>query len=326
MRLRSRRPAPPTPSPAYADVEEAPLFDEALLSQVRRMSLVPRRRTPEGLAGEHRSRRRGSSPEFADFKAYTAGDDFRRIDWNIYSRLGSLFVRLSEVTTEVPIHILLDVSASMAWRGEPGRVTKFTYARQLAGCLGYLSLHHFDRVTVVPFAETTATPFGPAQGRANIHALIAYLGALRPARGGTDIPASIDRYVRSRRQPGFAVLISDLLGSEPAELAEGLRTARARGWELTLLQTLDPCEADPARFARSLGETGALELIDLESADLLRLAMTGDVVERCAGATRRWLDEVQAACDTEKIDRIVVDTSLPLLDTLRALHDRGITA
>ncbi|MCC6315772.1 MAG: hypothetical protein IT337_17380, partial [Thermomicrobiales bacterium] len=62
------------------------LFDEALLSQVRRLSLTPRRVRSSGLAGEHRSLRRGSSPEFADFKSYSIGDDFRRIDWNIYSR------------------------------------------------------------------------------------------------------------------------------------------------------------------------------------------------------------------------------------------------
>ena len=109
------------------------LFSEELLALTRRLSLSPRTFTPEGLAGEHRSRKRGSSPEFADFKSYSQGDDFRRIDWNIYGRLGTLFVRLSEITTEIPVHILLDASASMLWTGSPERPQKFTMARQIAG-------------------------------------------------------------------------------------------------------------------------------------------------------------------------------------------------
>ena len=129
------------------------LFSEELLALTRRLSLSPRTFTPEGLAGEHRSRKRGSSPEFADFKSYGQGDDFRRIDWNIYGRLGTLFVRLSEITTEIPVHILLDASASMLWTGSPERPQKFTMARQIAGLLGYLSLQRSDRVTVVPFSS-----------------------------------------------------------------------------------------------------------------------------------------------------------------------------
>jgi uncharacterized protein (DUF58 family) len=71
------------------------LLDERTLARLRRLSLVAGRARTEGLAGEHRSRRRGASPEFSDFKRYSQGDDFRRIDWNTYARLDSLFVRLS---------------------------------------------------------------------------------------------------------------------------------------------------------------------------------------------------------------------------------------
>ena len=114
------------------------VFDEELLARFRRLTLLSNRSISQGLAGEHRSRRRGSSPEFADFKSYSQGDDFRRIDWNIYSRLGEVFVRLSEVTTELTVHLLLDSSGSMDWSGDPSRVTKFTYARRVAGSLGYV--------------------------------------------------------------------------------------------------------------------------------------------------------------------------------------------
>src|SRR4051812_9040886 len=96
--------------------EDETIFSEELLNRLRRLTLISRKSIAEGLAGEHRSRRRGSSPEFADFKSYSQGDDFRRIDWNIYGRLDEVFVRLSEVTTELTVHVLLDASNSMDWR------------------------------------------------------------------------------------------------------------------------------------------------------------------------------------------------------------------
>ena len=76
---------------------------------------------PGQLRGERRSTKRGSSVEFADYRNYSIGDDLRRIDWNTYARLDGLFVRLSEVTTELSVHILLDSSASMDWRGGDDR-------------------------------------------------------------------------------------------------------------------------------------------------------------------------------------------------------------
>src|SRR5690349_4075357 len=145
---------------------EQPLFDEALIAGLRRLVLLSKHTIAEGLAGEHRSRRRGSSPEFADFKMYSQGDDFRRIDWNLYARLDEVFVRLSEVTTELSVHVLLDCSNSMDWRGGEETPSKFRYARQLAGALCYVSLWHFDRVAITPFGARLGHPFGPSQGRA----------------------------------------------------------------------------------------------------------------------------------------------------------------
>src|SRR5215213_11447253 len=140
------------------------LLDERSLARLRRLSLVAGRARTEGLAGEHRSRRRGTSPEFADFKRYSQGDDFRRIDWNTYARLDSLFVRLSEVTTELSVHFLLDSSASMDWRGSDDRPTKFTAATRLTGALAYIALWGFDRVSIVPFTDGLADHSDPCRG------------------------------------------------------------------------------------------------------------------------------------------------------------------
>ena len=161
MRSRGWRPFSKRATAGIDTVEPAAgelLLDERTLARLRRLTLVAGRARTEGLAGEHRSRRRGASPEFADFKRYSQGDDFRRIDWNTYARLDGLFVRLSEVTTELSVHFLLDSSASMDWRGNDDRPTKFTAARCLTGALAYIALWGFDRVSIVPFAEALGRP------------------------------------------------------------------------------------------------------------------------------------------------------------------------
>ena len=101
----------PSPTGALDPGDGESLLDERALARLRRLSLVAGRARTEGLAGEHRSRRRGASPEFSDFKRYSQGDDFRRIDWNTYARLDGIFMRLSEVTTDLSVHFLLDSSA-----------------------------------------------------------------------------------------------------------------------------------------------------------------------------------------------------------------------
>ena len=142
--------------------------------------LRSRRSFTHGIAGEHPSIRRGASPEFADYKPYTPGDDFRRVDWNIYARMGEMFVRLSEVSIDLTVHLLLDTSESMNF----GTPNKFMYAKQAAAAFGYLSLAGFDRVAVAPFAAQPGRIFGPTQGRSRAAGLFQYLHELADHAGG----------------------------------------------------------------------------------------------------------------------------------------------
>lgn len=316
---RRQRTSEPVPGQRPREV----LFDEALLARIRAMSLTPSHISNEGLAGEHRSRRRGSSPEFADFKAYSQGDDFRRIDWNIYSRLGSLFVRLSEVTTELPVHFLLDASASMSWTGSPQRPPKFTIARQMTGLLAYLGLQRFDRVTITPFADGFGPAFGPAQGRSSIQPMLSYVTNIRAA-GTTSLPRVLEQYAGERKRAGFLLLVSDLMSGEPSELGQAMRGFRARGWEIAILQVLDPAELDPVQLADSVEERDAINLLDIESGERLRLALTNEVVERCREAVTAWMTEIDAICLREQIVRVQIDTSQPVSDLLRDLTRVGV--
>ena len=302
---------------------EGPLFDEALLARLRQLSVASRQTLAQGLAGEHRSKRRGASPEFADFKSYSPGDDFRRIDWNLYARLDTVFVRLSEITTELPVHILLDASSSMEWRGNPETPTKFRMARQLAGSIGYVSLWHFDRVTVSPFGATFGERFGPVEGRSRVAPMLHYLTAL-PTLGTTDVPHALATYLHSHRNPGLLLLISDLLSGEPEELAARFRDYRARGWQIAVLHIVDEAELTPdPLFAE--GQAGPVELRDSELGDELRLTPTQAVLERYVDAVASWMTRVEAACEAERIDYVRLTTSWPVGEVvLTMLHERGL--
>jgi uncharacterized protein (DUF58 family) len=308
---------------AVTPQKQSELFDEALLSQVRRLSLTPRSIRSSGLAGEHRSLRRGSSPEFADFKSYSIGDDFRRIDWNIYSRLGTLFVRLSEVTTDISVHILIDASESMAWSGLSERRSKFTAARQLTGLLAYLALQRFDRVSITSFAQSLGASYGPAQGRSSIQPMLGYVTGLQ-AGGATDLSRILDQYLLARKRPGFLLLVSDLLSGEPADLGVTLRAYRARGWEVAILQIVDPAELDPALLAAEIEERGAIDLVDVETQQRLRIALSDEVVERCREAAHAWREAVEQVCRNERVLLIPIQTDRPVSETLRQLTEAGV--
>jgi uncharacterized protein (DUF58 family) len=298
------------------------LFDEELLGRLRRLVLLSRRSVAEGLAGEHRSRRRGSSPEFADFKSYSHGDDFRRIDWNIYSRLDELFIRLSEVTTELTVHVVLDASNSMDWRGDPDVPTKFTYARRVAGSLCYVSLWHFDRVVIAPFGRDLGAPFGPSQGRSHVMPMLQYLTRLTPL-GQTDLALSLDRYMRARRRPGILMLVSDLLSGEPDDLKQTLRDLRSRGWQTIVVHVVDETELTPSLL--TAGEPA--ELVEVESDQRLRLTPTAHILERYTAALSGWLEGVETACKEEESDYVRLQTDWPFETiVLRILHQRGILA
>src|SRR6266852_8110116 len=124
-----------------------PLLPPELLRRLEQFQLLAARRAKSSAKGERRSRARGQSVEFADYRTYVHGDDFRYLDWNLYGRLDRLFLKLYEEERELPVTVFLDCSESMSF-GEP---RKFDFARQVAAAVGYVALCGFDRVSIIPF-------------------------------------------------------------------------------------------------------------------------------------------------------------------------------
>src|SRR3954471_4760057 len=125
-----KRAEKPAPAP------KQDLFDEEFQRKLDYLALVSRRVFAGRLRAERRTKKTGSGIEFADHREYTAGDDFRYLDWNVYGRTGKLLLRLFEEEEDLSIYILLDCSRSMLF-GEP---PKFDHARKLAAAMAYVGL------------------------------------------------------------------------------------------------------------------------------------------------------------------------------------------
>ncbi len=247
----------------------AALLTPELLRRLEQFQLLAQRRAKSSLKGERRSKARGQSVEFADYRSYVSGDDFRYLDWNLYGRLDRLFLKLYEEERELPVTVFIDASESMTF-GEP---RKFDFARQVAAAAGYVALCGFDRVSVMAFPDLPQEPANEVDLRARTQELAAR-GSLRlvrgrksalqffqdlhqlTARGATELNEALRRGALQARQAGVAVVLSDFL--DPAGYESGLTALLGRGFQVNVVQILAPDELSPTAY-------GDLRLIDSET-------------------------------------------------------------
>jgi uncharacterized protein (DUF58 family) len=292
--------------------DQQSLFDEEFRRRLERLTLLSRRVLAQSLVGEHRSRHRTFAAEFADYRSYTQGDDFRHIDWNIYARMETVFVRLSEANQDLTVHLLVDCSRSMDW-GEP---PKFYYARRAAAAMGYMALNRFDNLVIVPFSDRLHARFGPTRGRGQVIGMLDFLRDLEPA-AETNVDAILQQYsLQTRRRGDLLILISDLL--PPNGYQAGLRSLIERGWQIVLIHLFDPRELEPSL-------RGDLELIDQETDDRLQLTPAPIVVERYKRLVAEWREEAEVFCKRRGIDYLQVQTSWPFETlVLGYMEQRGL--
>jgi uncharacterized protein (DUF58 family) len=276
------------------------LFDEPTLRKLTQLTLVAARIRVGAIKGERRSSRRGSSVEFADYRAYAPGDDLRRLDWNIYARLERPFIKLFEEEEDLAVYILLDASRSMGW-GEAD-LDKFQYALRLAAGLGAVALASGDRLVVAALRDGGVTAeFGPARGQAALPRLFRFLEGIEAA-GQTDLDASLRQFFVTPRRAGLAILLSDLLSAQGWEA--GLRQALGRGHEAALLHILAPDELDPPL-------AGDLQLVDIESGHEQDVSLDGGLRSLYRQRARAWMQSAQATCSQQGVRYQQLTTSLP---------------
>jgi uncharacterized protein (DUF58 family) len=290
-------------------------FDENSLRKLEQLTLVAEQVRVGVLKGDRRSRKRGTSIEFADYRNYVKGDDLRRLDWNVYARLERPFIKLLEEEEDLAVHILVDASASMDWP-ENEALNKLNYALLLAGALGHIGLTTGDQVTVALLVgrEEGLRRWGPFRGAQNSLHLLNFLetGA---AAGLTDLNLSLRQYSLRGGRPGLLFLVSDMLS--PAGYRDGLNRLLARGHEISLIHLLSPDEIDPPL-------AGDLKLIDIETGADAEITLDPTTLAAYRERLKSWQQEIAAFCTGRGVHYIPISSAVPweklVMQTLREQH------
>src|SRR6185437_13372982 len=263
------------------------LLAESFVHRLDRLNLLTHGLVIQGLAGEHRSRRHATSTEFADFRKYVPGDDFRRIDWNAFARLDGLFMKQTEAKEDVTVHLLVDCSQSMNW-GEPN---KLGFARRLAAAIGFLALARFDAVTAVCFSDTLYERLPRVRGRGQIMRLLSYLDRA-PIGGVTRLQRAMDEYCAGPVRGGIAFLISDLLSDDDWEA--GVVRLLREGMDVVVVQVLAPQELRPT-------VDGDLELFDSETGDVVEIVVGAEARQSYERRVQDWCASVAQFCHRSEV-------------------------
>jgi uncharacterized protein (DUF58 family) len=276
---------------------DAPPLNEEYLRRLERLAIFANRAVKAGLIGEHTSRRKANSIEFADYRNYVPGDDFRRIDWNVYGRLNTLLLKLTEAKEDVAVHILIDSSASMEW----GQPAKLAYAKQIAAAIGYIALSRFDAITVASFGQNVRDYMPVTRGQAQAMNLFNFLNHIEVG-GETDLNAAAADHCTRSHVRGVAIVISDLLMTQGTR--EGLHRLVRHGLETAVVHLLDSEEIEPTM-------RGDVELIDVETGERIEMTVGPEAIRSYQQRVQTWCDEIDGYCRKMGVRYLRMDTSMP---------------
>lgn len=297
---------------------EKQLFDEIFLQNLERLAILTRKALVGQIQGERRSPKRGQSVEFADYRPYAAGDDFRRIDWNAYARLERFFIKLFVEEEDLTVHLLVDSSRSMDW-GEPN---KLEYAIRLAAAIGYIAMVGLDRVTVSVLGQAgngVGRQLPPLRGKALVYQLFSFLQEIEP--GGMDPITQLQAYALRTNNPGPVILISDLMDDG---WSEGINRLARRNFEPTVIHLLSPDEADPARFTEP-PMAGDFKLLDQESGTEVELTADYVSLAEYQRELERWQLELRRFFSQRGAHYLPAVTTIPLEALLfNGLRSQGV--
>ena len=293
------------------DTKKQALLTPELLVQLERMELISRKVFRGRMKGEKRSKRKGQSVEFADYRNYVAGDDLRFIDWNLYARLDKLFLKLFLEEEDLHFYSLIDVSQSMMF-GDP---TKLFYAKQLAAALGYIGLCRSDRVKIEPIGSSQSLSAPTLRGRSSLQRMLEYLEGLQ-----ADETASLEQGIKSfslrNKGKGILVLITDLMEKSGYESA--LKYLISQNMDVYVIHVLSQAEIDP-------DITGDLKLVDAEDGDVAEVSMSQRLIDRYKSTLAQFISGAQSFCAQRNVMYMMTSTDRPV-ETLvsQYLRQRGL--
>ena len=246
--------------------QSSPLLEPWFLARLEQLELVSRKIFLGLMKGERRSKRKGQSVEFADYRNYVKGDDLRFLDWNLYARLDRLFIRLFMEEEDLHLYVLVDNSLSMDF----GNPTKLRYAKQVAAALAFVGLVNMDRVVVEVFNDRLRQTLPAVRGRKSLGRVLNFLNQVEPA-GPSNFKESLRTFAMKSSGKGIVVVLSDFLDKGGYE--EALRFLIARQFDIYAIQIFAQEEIEPEMV-------GDLKLVDAEDGDLAEITVSAPLLKR----------------------------------------------
>jgi len=308
------KPATPSTTPAAKPVGEKPteLLDPAFLRRLEQLQILTRKVFRGRVKGERRSRKKGQSVEFADYRDYVRGDDTRFIDWNIYGRLEKLFLKLFLEEEDLAFYLIVDASQSMMF-GEP--MSKFDYARRVAAALGYVALSNQDKVGVSAFSSNLKDVYRPARGKGQLPKLLAFLRGLQPGTT-TSLTQACREFVTRHKQSGIVVIVSDFLDDFGYE--EALKHFFLRSYDVYVIQVLSEEEKNPE-------VQGHLELLDAETQERQEVTVSDGLLKQYRRTLETFCGGLRDWCTSRGMNYLATSTGVPIETLLlNYLRQRGL--
>jgi uncharacterized protein (DUF58 family) len=293
------------------DPESGPLLDPVFLHKLEQLELVSRKIFVGRMKGERKSRRRGSSVEFAEHRNYTTGDDLRHIDWNVYGRLDKLFLKLFLEEEDLHVYTVLDTSLSMDF----GTPSKLRYGKQVAAALAFIGLVNHDRVLVDTFSARLEQGLHGIRGRSQMWRVIQYLDHLE-AIGSSDLTAACREFAIRHAGKGVVVVISDFLDKRGYQ--EALRYLLARNMDIYVCHVLSHEEVNPELV-------GDLRLVDAEDGSIAEITISAPLLKRYKDTLNAFVGGLKEWCTSRGITYIFTTNQYPFDKLiLNYLRERGL--
>ena len=280
-------------------------LNPSVLAGISGLELVAKTVVDGFVSGLHRSPDFGFSQEFAEYRAYSEGDDLRHVDWNVYARTERAYLKRYRGETNSQLTMLLDVSASMAFGSQP--VNKLDYARYLVASIFYLSKQQRDAAGLIVFDDDVKNYVPPSTRQGQFARLLHAIEKAEPgSRTNLEKPLLHCQQFLHRR--GIIALISDFYES-PEAVVKAVDPLRSHGNELILFHVLDPQEIRPAMNEPML-------VLDMETNDAMEV--TPDYVRtEYREKIDAHIEGLRTQARRNGIDYFLIDTSKPLDEALR---------
>lgn len=263
------------------------------------------------MKGERRSKRKGQSVEFDDFRNYVPGDDLRLLDWNLYARLDKLILKLFLEEEDLHFYALVDSSLSMDF----GTPTKLEYAKQLAAALAFVALIRADRVRIETLAQPVSQRSPIFRGRQSVWRMLQQVESITPD-GGTQLAEGVKNFCLRNPGRGIVVVISDLMDKEGYQAA--LKYLLSHEMDCFVIQVLSQEELQP-------DVKGDLRLVDCEDSDEAEITVSAPLLRKYQQTLNSFCAGAQQYCAKRGMHYLLANNQLPIEELVaKHLRRRGL--